>query len=72
MARVAVNIHVSLEILDLLRDVVYARLVAQKGDLTVPELVEELIKDNLAKLEAAAEAVRGPKKPKAVRVATKG
>ena len=30
MARVAVNIHVSLEILDLLRDVVYARLVAQK------------------------------------------
>ena len=72
MARVAVNIHVSLEILDLLRDVVYARLVAQKGDLTVPELVEELIKDNLAKLEAEAEAVRGPKKPKAVRVATKG
>ena len=51
---------------------VYARLVAQKGDLTVPELVEELIKDNLAKLEAEAEAVRGPKKPKAVRVATKG
>ena len=72
MAMVAVNIHVSLEIMDLLRDVVYARLVAQKGDLTVPELVEELIKDNLAKLEAEAEAVRGPKKPKAVRVATKG
>ena len=44
----------------------------KKGDLTVPELVEELIKDNLAKLEAEAEAVRGPKKPKAVRVATKG
>ena len=56
----------------LTQDVVYARLVAQKGDQTVPELVEELIKDNLAKLEAEAEAVRGPKKPKAARVATKG
>ena len=70
--RVALTIHVSLEVLDLLRDVAYARLLAQKGDPSVTDLIEELIKENLTEFEAEAEAVRGPDRPKPVRVGTKG
>ena len=40
--RVGIQIHISLETMDLLRDVAYARLIAQKGDLTVPELIEAI------------------------------
>lgn len=70
--KIEAKFHVSEEVFELLRDVAIARLVAKKGAFSVAEIVEQLIEDAEPKLELEAEAIRGPKRAKAVRIGVKG